>query len=208
MLHLSNPNLGPPGSFRLRDSELAAVDPRLAMVGPFHALKELEDELNKRRVANGLSFLTDQQIQNLLCETLPPGYCKDENNQPTLDPGGVSLTIADVQEGTRTLLAWAKNGMRRVPDDEIVRRSYICNSCPWHRQILGCMGCSGATLRGLVNRVIGGRNLATDGMLGACGVCKCSLVAKTRMPLDDIVPNMAKEKFEKLWDKCWIRDKE
>lgn len=206
MLHLANPNLAPPGSFRLRLPELAAIDPHLANVGPFHALHDLENEINKRLVANGLAPLADAAVQDRLCQSLPPGSCWDELGQPTVDPGASSLSLADVLQGTRSLFSWFVNGRRRVSADEVVRRSYICNSCPLHRQIIGCQSCAGAPLRGLVNDIVGGQPLPTDTMLGSCGVCHCSLVAKTRMLASDVLPHMSSEQRKQLWEKCWLRD--
>lgn len=205
-LHLGNPNLSPPGSFKYRCAQLGAINPALANIGPFHSLKEMMDELNKRRVANGLLPLDQATIEDTICQSLPPGHCRDELGQPTLDPGATSLSLADVLQGTRTLASWFLHGRRRVLADEIVRRSYICNSCPLHRQIIGCQSCAGAPLRQLVNDVIGGAALPTDAMLGSCGVCHCSLPAKVRMLPDDILPHMSTEQRRQLWDKCWLNE--
>jgi hypothetical protein len=150
--------------------------------------------------------MTLAEFEDRLCQNLPSGHCRDEAGQPTLDPGSTSLGLMDVVSGTGHLLTWWLKGSKRVGDDEITRRSYICNGCPMHRQILGCQSCSGAPLRAIINRIIGGRSLGTDTMLGACGVCRCSLVAKTRMAKDDIVSQMPKAQYDQLWTKCWIKE--
>lgn len=206
MLRLANPNVGPPGSFRLRDADLALKDPSLATIGPFHALRDLENAVNKRRTANGLPALTGDQVQDRLCAHLPPGYCVDEHNQPTIGPGGTALTLTDVARGTATLVTWWRNGRQRVSDDEIVRRTYICNQCPLHAPITGCQGCSGAALRAVINEIMANRTLPTDAMLGACAVCKCSLKAKTRLLAADALSHMTDMQRSSLWDRCWLRD--
>lgn len=206
MLHLGNPNVSPPGSFRYRDPELAAVNPALAAVGPHHSEHDLLNDLNKRRTANGLGIMTAAVLEDRICQSLPPGYCRDELNQPTVDPGVGFLNLAQVVQGTRTLVSWFLRGRVRVSDDEVVRRSYICNQCPLHKPIHGCQGCAGNSLYSVVNEVVANRVLPTDAMLGACGVCMCSLRAKTRLELQDIKPHMSKEQFAQLWSRCWIRE--
>lgn len=206
MLHLANPNVAPPGSFRIRDAELALKNPSIADVGPFHALRDLETALNKRRQANGLPALSVGAIENQLCQHLPPGHCVDEHNIPTFDPGAMSLTLQDAIRGTRTLLDWISKGSPRVPADEAVKRSYLCNECPLHVPIHGCQGCSGNALRSLVNEVVAGQKLPTDSMLGGCGVCKCSLPAKVRIPVEILLPHMSQEQKKALWERCWLRE--
>lgn len=206
MLHLANPNLGPPGSFKARCPDLATKDATIANIGPFHSFRDLEHEWNKRRTANGFASLTDAQIQDRLCQHLPPGYCRDELNQPTIDPGAGALTLADAARGTATLITWWRNGRRRVDDNSIIKRSYICNQCPLHIPVHGCQGCAGSGLRSLINEIVGGRTLPTDHMLQACGVCKCSLVAKTRMTTEDALSHMSDAQKKALWEKCWLRE--
>lgn len=205
MLHLANSNVGPPGSFKLRDADLALKDARLANIGPFHAYRDMEVELNKRRIANGLPSLTTDQIQDRLCQHLPPGWCTDEHNQPTIAPGSVSLTLADVARGTAMLITWWRNGRQRVSDDEVVSRSYTCNQCPLHVPVHGCQGCSGNALRAIVNEIVANHTLPTDAMLGACGVCKCSLKAKVRLVASDALAHMTDMQKNALWEKCWLR---
>jgi hypothetical protein len=206
MLHLANPNVGPPGSFTITDSDLALKDPAIAVIPPQHAFVDFCREWNKRRKANGLRELNNEEMQDRLCQRLPPGWCRDELGHATIAPGSMALTLTDVIQGTRTLAAWFAHGRKRVSEDEIVRRSYLCNQCPKHVPIHGCQGCSGHTLRSLANGIVGGRDLPTDSMLQGCSVCKCSLKAKTRLPVEDIVPHMSKEQLAQLWERCWIKE--
>jgi hypothetical protein len=206
MLHLANPHVGPPGSFKARCADLALKDPGLATIGPFHAFRDLEVEWNKRRTANGLPPLSSSEIQHHLCQHLPPGWCVDEHNQPTHEAGSMSLTLADVARGTSALITWWRNGRQRVTDDEIVRRTYICNQCPLHVPVTGCQGCSGNALRAVINEIVANRSLPTDAMLGACSVCKCSLKAKTRLVTKDALSHMPAHQQRQLWHKCWLRE--
>jgi len=190
------------------DPELNILDPKLGNIGPFHVLRDLENELNKRRTANGLAALPSAVVQDRLCQHLPPGYCNDESNHPTREAGAMSLTLADVVQGTRTLASWFAQGRQRVSRDEAMRRIYICNSCPRHVPIHGCQGCSGHTLRNLVSQVVASETLPTDAMLGGCSVCHCALPAKVRLPLSVILPHMPPAQRAQLWEKCWLREGE
>ena len=206
MLRLANKNVGPPGSFRYHVAALAEKAPLLSWVGPFHCWSDLVHEVEKRCKANGVTVPSPSEIEDQLCQSLPPGYCLDDRGRPTVGYGSGALSLADITQGTKTLLTWFRNGRRRVSKDEVVRRSYICNGCPFHTQISGCKSCSGNSLRTLVNEIVVNDRLPTDGMLQACGICHCSLQAKVRMELTDIVPHMSDHQKERLWDKCWIRE--
>lgn len=204
MLHLANRNVGPPGSFRYHVKELGDKAPTIAWVGPFHAFSDLMREVEKRCRANGIHPPSESEVEDQMCQHLPPGHCRDEDNLPTSVNGSMALTLRDAMEGTRTVFSWWKNGAKRVSKDEIVRRSYICNACPNHVPLTGCQGCSGASLRNLISEIIADTSLPTDSMLQGCSVCKCGLRGKVRIPLEDIVPHMSKDKMDRLWEKCWI----
>lgn len=204
-LHLSNRNVGPPGSFRYHIKELGPIAPLIAWVGPFHAFSDLRNEVAKRCQSNGIPIPSDADIEDQMCQSLPPGHCRTEDNLPVVAPGGLAVMAAAFSQGTRTLFDWWRNGMQRVSTDEVVRRSYICNECPENKPIDGCRSCAMNGVHALVNQIVANQTLPSDGMLQACAVCQCSLKAKVRLPTETVLKFMPKSQQERLWSKCWLR---
>lgn len=206
MLHLANPNVSPPGAFRFHIAAFAEKAPHLAWVGPHHSLSDLMADIRKRCTGNGVPIPTEAEVQDQICQRLPPGHCLTQDNHDPATPGRLMTTIGTFAQGTRTLFSWWKNGRRRVSREEAMRRSYICNICPWHSPIGNCSGCAMKPVRALINEIVGIEKYPTDAFLLSCGVCHCSLVAKVRMPKDDILPHMSESQKEQLWEKCWLRE--
>lgn len=200
LLHVSSREV-PPGGFTYKITALAERAPQAAWVGPFNDTETLTKEVNRRELANQLPPSSLMEVENQLCQRLPPGYCRDASNRSTTRPGSLALHLADVIIGTKTLAGWFRHGS--VPNEEIIRRTRICNECPENLPIVGCQGCAGAPLRALVDAIVV-KPLPSDAVLGACGICKCGLKAKTRMKLEDILPHMPADQKARLPDKCWI----
>lgn len=198
-LHLTSRQV-PPGGMHYRIVALAAKAPREAWVGPFNDSDTLLKEVNRREKANALPLSTLEDVEDQVCQRAPPGYCRDASGQPTTHPGSLSLTLPDVVAGTKALVNWFKHGS--VTDDEIRRRTAICNACPENMPISGCQGCAANSLHAVMNAIVV-RSLPSDAVLHACRVCKCSLKAKVRLRLDDL-PSMTKEQRDLLPPSCWI----
>lgn len=198
-LHLSSRQV-PPGGLTYKIAGLVERDPRAALVGPFNALEELFKEVQKRCQANGLESPTIFEIEDSVCQRLPPGYCRDSQGRRTTHPGTLSLSLSDVVNGTKALGKFFLHGS--VPNEEIVRRTYICNACPENVPIAGCQGCAANKLYSVMNFMMV-KPLPSDAVLGACSICKCSLKAKTRMKLDDL-PELTAEQRARLPEKCWM----
>jgi len=195
----------PPGGLSYRIKQLTEKAPRESLVGPYNALEMVYNEVRKRCLANGIAPPSPLDVENDICQRLPPGHCRDSRNRKTTHPGQLALSLSDVVTGTIALLRWVFNGS--VPDDQIIARTYVCNGCPENLPISGCQGCAGSKLRSLINKIVA-KPLPSDAVLGACGACKCSLPAKTRMKLDDVQKSMDTEKRAKLWENCWILKEE
>lgn len=204
MLHISSRDV-PPGGLSYRINALTERAPQIAWVGPFNDSDTLTKEVNRRELANGLPPSSLAEVEHQICQRLPPGYCRDAANRGTLGSGALALTLSDVVAGTAALLRWFFHGS--VADEQVVARSYVCNECPLNAPILGCQGCAGNTLRAIINRIVA-RPLPSDAVLGACAACKCSLPAKTRMKLEDVVRGLDAEARARLWEKCWITREE
>jgi hypothetical protein len=169
---------------------LAERAPGIAWVGPFNDSDTLRAEVNRREKANGLAPSSLDVIEDQLCQRLPPGYCVDARGAGTLAPGNLSLSLPDVIHGTLALLRWFLHGS--VAPEQIVARSYRCNECPENRPIAGCTGCAASSLHAVMNKI----------------VCKCSLKAKTRMQLSDVLASMDAPMKARLWERCWITAEE
>lgn len=205
MLHLSNPNIGVPGSFKYRINALAEKAPRLAWVGPHHAFNDLYNDVANRCAANGVSVPSRAEVEDQVCQGLPSGYCLTEDNIPVIGPG-MQMGASTFIQGTKTLFFWWFHGKRRATREEAMRRAYICNICPWHKPLEGCTGCQMKEVRGLINQIIEGEPYPTDSLLQLCGVCGCSLIAKTRMLKEDLLPHMPESQKAQLWEKCWLKE--
>src|SRR6478752_5568679 len=126
-LHLSSREV-PPGGLTFKIVQLSEKAPREAWVGPFNSIYDLKNEVNKRERANGLQQSSEAEIEDQVCQRLPPGYCRDSSNRRTTHPGALSMHLPDVIQGTKALIGWFKHGS--VDNAEIARRTAICNSCP------------------------------------------------------------------------------
>ncbi len=202
MLTLQNKNETPPGGFRYR---VDGLPPEFQWVGPTHSFNDLRNDIRKRCSANGVSVPSDSEIEDQICRSLGPGRCNDENGVPW--SGGVNngLNLATIRQGTVTLLDWFMNGRERVSLDEASRRSSICIKCQFNQPIGDCTACAMKGLRDLVNQIVANQTLPTDTHLGACAICQCSLVAKTRMGLDTIRRHTSQDQLNLLPEHCWIR---
>jgi hypothetical protein len=205
-LRLTNRIQSPPGGWRYRVEALAERAPHLVWVGPMTTFNDLRTEVHKRCSANGLTPPSDSSLEDQLCQMLPTGYCVDVDGMPTRKAGSFAVMASTFKQGTKTLYSWWKGGMQRVSNDEIVRRSYICNECPENRSIEQCSACAMKGVRALINEIVANTALPTDQLLKACAVCQCSLPAKVRMPLETLLPHIPKDQFARLPSKCWLRD--
>lgn len=204
LLHLSGTTQTPPGGWTYKVHQLSVRFPKLAWVGPFHTYHDLLNEVKKRCKAHELPMPTEAEVQDQICQRLPPGYCRDETGAAVNGAarGDFSVTFDAVIQGSKSLWSWFKHGP--VSDDEVVRRSYICNQCPENLPISGCRSCNASSLHEVVNKIVVNRPLPTDDLLHACRVCSCSLKSKTRMRLEDVVPHMSPQQIAALPNHCWL----
>lgn len=172
-----------------------------------HNYYDLRDAVIQHYKANGLSVPggLDQSIQDQLCQRIPERFCADEHGQRR-GGSGFGFDFSTVLQGTRTLVDWFVSGRERVDDDEVVRRATICSSCPNNQEPSGCTACNMPALMGLVNQVVGGKDLAVDGALKSCVVCGCHLRAKTRLPLAALRKHTSETQLSRFPSHCWMKD--
>lgn len=198
----------PPGGWRFKLEAIAESAPHLVWCGPTHTFNDLRDIVRKRCEANNITPPSDEALEDQMCQMLPPGFCIDEDGTPTRTYSRFAVMSMTFKQGTRTIYNWWKNGSRRVDKDEIVRRTYICNQCPENRAIENCSACAMKSIHSIVNEVVANTRLPTDELLRACSICQCSLIAKVRMELSDLLPHIPADQFRRLPEKCWLRDTE
>ena len=205
-LRLPNRSQAPPGGWRYKIEALAERAPHLVWVGPITTFYDLRTEVHKRCGANGITPPEDLEMEDQICQSLPAGYCTDTFGFPTKLSGRFAVLAQAFKQGTATMVTWFRHGRRRVDKDEILRRTYICNACPENRPIEGCSACAMRGVHKLVNEIVAGTELPTDNLLQACAICSCSLKAKTRLPLDDLLPHIPESQMKRIPEKCWLRE--
>ena len=210
-LTFNNPNVTPPGLYRYRIPELTGP---AAMVTDFYAYNDLENEVVARYKRNGKAVPGDlrQQITDQLCIQLPPGWCRDGAGLF----GWARQLLHEFQRilsGTIVLADWwVSTGKKRVPTEEIIRRSAICQGCAFNQPPTGCSGCSMGALNKIVEAAVGNDRLPSDAGLEACAVCGCNLRVKTRIGLDVLQRHLTDEQKMQFppahngWAGCWLRE--
>lgn len=207
-LRLTNKYQTPPGGWRYRVEALADKAPELVWCGPTHTYPDLYKMVLKRCEANGITPPSEEQFEDQICQHVPPEFCVDSEGRLNRAVSKFAVMSSTFKQGTKTLYSWWLHGRRRVSVDEIVRRTYICNQCPENRAIEQCSACAMKNVHAIVNEIVANTRLKTDDLLKACAVCQCSLIAKVRLPLEDLLPNIPKNQYAQLPTKCWLRDSE
>ena len=183
----------PPGDWRYEQPETGVV----LRAGNF---RDLCRNIRVHRESNGLPAGTPaEDVHAYFCEKYPE-ICKIQ--QEVIEKTG--LGVRDVQAflATVTEIVTKRGADAFVDQAEMDRRAAICVSCP-HNKTLGCVGCAG--IAGLVFKAIGGKVSKYDGALRQCGVCGCSLQAKTALKIDLIRQTQAAAYV--FPEHCWLAEK-
>lgn len=149
--------------------------------------------------ANGKDAPPDlaERMEDQLCQTLDPGWCAyDDPNRPR---PVASLGWDDVKGALATFGRWLKDGCEVVTQEEAERRAQICSRCYLNVHITGCSVC-----QRMVSEVVGDKKTSVDGVLKACGACKCVLRAKVWFPIKTL--DTETEKLQSIYpEHCWQR---
>jgi hypothetical protein len=144
-----------------------------------------------------------EKVEDQLCQTLPPGLCKQS------DPLGQTrnvfnrITWDQVYNGTTTMVAWAFQGFAKVEQQQAAERGNICSRCPYNVSISGLCG-SCRHLQDLAATFTQGRVTAADPFLKACAVCHCSLRVKVWTTIEAIDKGTGDKLLSAYPDWCWI----
>lgn len=204
---INNWNTTPPGMWRFKVAQTGH------WLRDFYAYNDLEDAARAYYKANALPFPSDfrQQLVDQMCDTLPPGWCK--NGGRLADVGAAfSHEFQRVLQGTATLVNWFLAGREKVPSVEAERRAIICATCIFNRAPQGCTACNVGAVTKLVQQVVGGVPTSQDAKLLACQICGCDLKAKVWLPLAVLqrhIPAKQQEQFPPAYRGfagCWLRE--
>lgn len=173
-----------------------------------HNYHDLRDAVVAHLKANGKPVPGDLDvlIQDHICKQIPERFCADEHGARRSGGPNGSFDFSAILQGTRTLVNWFMTGMERESESEIARRSAICAVCAFNRQPEGCTGCNMPTLMGVVNTVVGGRELPGDADLKGCAICSCALRAKVRLPLALLRKHTSLDQLSRFPSHCWLLD--
>lgn len=183
----------PPNGFRWVDPEDGWVAHAWAY-NDWIPLAKSHLSANNRPIPGDL----EEQMQNQLCQTLPPGWCNYDSEQRPRPQ--VDLGWGDVLGGLATFARWIQSGLQYVPQDEADRRALICSRCYLNVHVEGCGACHKA-----VAEVTKSRKSKYDFALKACAVCKCLLRAKVHFPLDTL--NKNNDNLQPMYPShCWLKE--
>lgn len=177
-------------------------------------MKTLMLLVEKYRRDNGFLPVEREQVEDQICQMLPPGWCEYTTGGQPNDFVDVRIGKDDVLRGTRVLseIAVRRAASVLVPSwtpfveqEEAERRAAICAACYAKVSVEGCVSCDDYIP--VISAVIGDRTTKADAQLGiaACAICKCAARAHVHVKADVLsrgVDDAMLAKF-KLVEPCW-----
>jgi hypothetical protein len=192
-------NTVPPGGWRYLQAETRT----LIEAPDYH---ELFRRVRDHRAANNIpldQFWADK-VEHQLCETLPPGLCKEQGNSAEVRNIIGRVTWDQVYNGTHTFVNWAFRKFGTVDQNLANARGAVCASCYYNVGVSGtCASCG--HLQNLASAFTKGRVTSADSYLKACAVCQCSLRVKVWTPIESIAAGTPETSLPRYPDFCWIR---
>jgi hypothetical protein len=192
MLKIIRRNITPPGGFRdiCPDTNFPFVADNLEQLVEKERLHLIA---NKKEVPANLA----DQIENRLCQMMPPGICSDGTKR-TLYTGASRRPAEGLVNATMKL----KNGKNLVSQSEADNRAEICSSCNHNARHHGCGTCRG--IHRTINNLLNGRSTPRDHKLQVCDILGVYL--KVLVHLKD--PGVSLLGKVEAGSKCWLNKKE
>lgn len=132
---------------------------------------------------------------------------KGIDRQSKLTTAKKTLSLRDVVSGANAVIKYM--GGSSVSNNEIVRRSFICEMCPMIEKIGGCGPCGAAgKISSFVNAVRQkmGISIAIPNQTknSYCGICGCSLALLVVTKKENFHQESLEENSKRP-DKCWLK---
>lgn len=197
MQKLLEPNTVPPDGYRYFQAETKTW---IRAADYYNLFASVQDH----RKANNLPLGTfwEAEVEDQLCQTLPPGQCKQSvpgQGRNVFTRVGWEQIVA----GTRTIVSWAAKGFPKVEQSVADARGDICSRCYFNvAETGGCHACG--QLQKLATSFVGSRRTKSDPFLRVCAVCQCSLQVKVWTPIEAIDQGTNDELLKKFPNFCWI----
>lgn len=188
----------PPGLFRYRH-------PVSGHEEAFHSWQLLRAWVDSHCAGNGFAPVTDEEIQQQICERMGPKIAKQYCTGDGVTVDGVSLGWKDILTGTKVLASFLLAGRPLVDAAEAERRAAICKTCS--RNVNFAKPCGGlcGELQEAVEAIVGANGTIHDLDLGACSVCKCHLKSKCWIPLEILKKSESDEHQAEYPAACWLK---
>jgi hypothetical protein len=177
--------------------------PERGMVGHGNNFEALLRSIKEWRRANsvpiGLGF--DDEVEQAVCEK----YAVECQAPPHGKPRVIRLSLSNVLQGTKVLLAFKLAGSPYVDQSEAERRASICAICPMNVDYAKPCGGNCGGLKEIVTTIVGGRKTSLNDRLKACSICGCVNAAHLLIPLDILAKGVTPEQqvqFSQVQN-CW-----
>jgi hypothetical protein len=164
-------------------------------------------QVEKHRKVNNIPLgpLWKEEVEDQLCKTLPPGFCKE------IEPGKRSIGVTtrvgweDLERGMAVMIDWASQGRPHVSQELAEKRARICIGCYYNVNLAsGCHACQGVV--NMIYRAVGGSRTSLDAMLKQCAVCKCSNQAQVHFPVEVLAEGTPDEMIPLFPEFCWKKE--
>lgn len=166
----------------------------------------LADLVIKHREANRIETGTMDtvlmEIQEQLCQTAPPGVCRDKEGQVKMS--GTAINWDSISRAASTLKdRFFKHGKEKVSVEAATERARVCGNCFANKKPEGCTACASAWLRELVEWAAKDGETPHDPLIHTCAYCGCQLKALIWMPIEVLREHTPPEELQALPEFCW-----
>lgn len=199
MQKLLEQNTVPPDGFRYLQPET-----RTTVKGGDYF--DLFAKVKAHRLANNIPLGPNWQaeVEDQLCQMLPPGFCKEQQPDPSRTVINVTTRMnwADVEHATSVFVGWAVAGAPTVDQAEADRRANICAGCYFNvGGDFGCRTCGGVV--NMIKRAVGARRTAAGAFLKTCAVCKCFNAVQVWFPVEQLARGTTPQQMTMFPHFCW-----
>jgi hypothetical protein len=153
--------------------------------------------------ANGYPPISEESIQQYICEQLGPETARRFCSGDGVSVSGVDLNWRDIWAGTKVMASFIAGGRQTVDRAEAERRAQICFLCSRNAQYAKPCGGDCPELADLVSAIVGGEGTSRDLDLHACSVCKCSNKAQVWVPIEHLKHGVPDEMMPLFTPTCW-----